>query len=240
MTHNLFVNEVFGPTLQGEGPSLGRPAVFLRLAGCNLHCSWCDTKYTWDWANYDKAVEVHPMTPDDVAVELVAHRPAGDQPLLVVSGGEPMLQQAALGDLANRLNGYFRIEVETAGTMAPTDPQWDGWVSRYVVSPKLAHSGNDPAKALRTGALRAFAERARMFGGVAFKFVCAEPADLDEVAALINVAGLDGAPVYIMPEGTDPATLSTRLADLADAVIARGWYLTPRLHIALWGQKRGV
>ena len=62
---SLAVSEIFGPTLQGEGPSSGRRAMFLRLAGCNLSCSWCDTAYTWDWSRYDKKAEVTMMQVDN-------------------------------------------------------------------------------------------------------------------------------------------------------------------------------
>ena len=53
----LKLSEVF-ESIQGEGPSAGLPCVFVRLATCNLHCSYCDTKYTWDWQNYDYEREV--------------------------------------------------------------------------------------------------------------------------------------------------------------------------------------
>ena len=70
----LVVAEVFGPTFQGEGPSAGRRAMFLRLGRCNLDCAWCDTPYTWDWSRFDPAVELHRRTVDDVMSELDAHR----------------------------------------------------------------------------------------------------------------------------------------------------------------------
>ena len=87
------VNEIF-KSIQGEGPNFGKPAIFLRTAQCNLKCTWCDTKYTWDWKNYDFSKEVKEMTIDEVKdaiTELeIKH--------LVITGGEPLLQQDDLAD----------------------------------------------------------------------------------------------------------------------------------------------
>src|SRR3954451_15026034 len=80
----LVVSEIFGPTFQGEGPSIGRRCGFVRLGRCNLACTWCDTKYTWDWSQYDPSVELHRRSVDDI-VDAVA---AMDVPMVVITGGE--------------------------------------------------------------------------------------------------------------------------------------------------------
>lgn len=236
---DLFVNEVFGPTLQGEGPALGTPAVFLRLAGCNLACVWCDTPYSWDWKRYNKAAEVHRMTVDQTAEAVMAHRPPGQTPLIVVSGGEPMLQQEGLADLfvdddAEDTDPRFRVHIETAGTKAP-DPRLEPLVEQFVVSPKLAHSGNSLDKRYAPLALHHLNETGR----VAWKFVVQDVAQLDEVDQFVKDNSLAG-PVYIMPEGFTPERLAEVSVTIADAVIAHGWQFTPRLHVMLWGSKRGV
>src|ERR1700674_1282213 len=142
-TQSLVVSEVFGPTFQGEGPSIGRRCSFLRLGGCNLHCSWCDTPYTWDWTGrngkkYDPKVELSRMSTADVMASLSATHTE----MLVISGGEPLLQQRALLPLleAAAERGWW-TEIETAGTIAPTIETTER-VSRFNVSPKLANSGN--------------------------------------------------------------------------------------------------
>jgi organic radical activating enzyme len=221
----LVVSEVFGPTVQGEGPSLGRRAGFVRLGRCNLACSWCDTPYTWDWSRFDPAVELSRV---DVA-GVIAAVEAMDVPMVVVTGGEPLLQQTALLGLFEAMAGRWRIEIETAGTIAPK-PELVALVDQFNVSPKLANSGNALAQRLRPDVLRAFMDT----GQAVFKFVVAGVDDLDEVA------GFGVGPVWIMPEGTSAAVLHERLAALADAVIERGWNLTTRLHVELWGDKRGV
>ena len=223
------VSEVFGPTLQGEGPSAGQAAGFVRLGRCNLACRWCDTPYTWDWESHDPAAELTTMAVDDVLARLDAM----GVDLVVVTGGEPLLQQRHLPPLLQgaRARGW-RIEVETAGTLAPTLAE--GLVDRFNVSPKLANSGMAAERRYRPDVLRAFQGGAR----AVFKFVVAEPADLDEVDAIVAECGL--GPVWVMPEGTDAATVLARMQDLAPHVVARGWNLTPRLHILLWGDRRGV
>ncbi|HZQ27888.1 MAG TPA: 7-carboxy-7-deazaguanine synthase QueE [Acidimicrobiales bacterium] len=223
---SLIVSEVFGPTIQGEGPSVGRRAGFVRLGRCNLACTWCDTPYTWDWSRFDPAVELRRAG----VAEVVAEVEAMDVPLVVVTGGEPLLQQSALVELLAALAAPGRrIEVETAGTLAPS-PELVALVDQFNVSPKLANSGNPVERRWRPGVLGAFSAT----GKAIFKFVVTGPDDLAEVATM------DVAPVWIMPEGTDPAVLQRRLAELVEPVLARGWNLTPRLHVAIWGDRRGV
>lgn len=225
----LAISEVFGPTLQGEGPSTGQRAGFVRLGRCNLACEWCDSKYTWDWDSYDPQVEVTTRTTAEVAAEIDAM----DVGLVVITGGEPLLQQSHLPDLLRRLRSRgCRIEVETAGTIDATSDVVT-LVDRFNVSPKLAHSGNPADRRYRPEVLAAF----EATGKAAFKFVVVEESDLDEVAEMVAECGLSD--VWIMPEGTDVATLLDRDRRLADAVIARGWHMTTRLHILLWGDTRG-
>jgi 7-cyano-7-deazaguanosine (preQ0) biosynthesis protein QueE len=226
---SLAVSEVFGPTVQGEGPTAGRRAGFVRLGRCNLDCSWCDTPYTWDWDRFDPAVEVTRTAVADVVARVEAM--AVDR--VVVTGGEPLLQQRALVPLlvAAGERGWA-VEVETNGTIAPA-PEVTARVAAFNVSPKLANSGVPADKRIRPAALRALAAT----GKAAFKFVATGPADLDEIATLAAAHAL--APIWVMPEGTDAATVAARLAQLADGVVAHGWNLTPRLQVLAWGDQRG-
>lgn len=230
---HLVVSEVFGPTWQGEGPSLGTRAGFVRLGRCNLACTWCDTPYTWDWERFDPSVELHRRTVADVA-ELIE---AMGVPLVVITGGEPLLQQSRVIELVRRLRAStpdLRIEIETAGTLAP-DESLIGLVDAFNVSPKLEHSGNPLDRRHRPDVLRAF----RDSGCAAFKFVATGPGDLDEIASIVAECGLSGDTVWVMPEGTDRATVVANGRALADEVLARGWHFTTRLHVLLWGDERG-
>jgi 7-carboxy-7-deazaguanine synthase len=226
----LAVAEVFGPTFQGEGPSMGRRCSFVRLSGCNLRCTWCDTPYTWDWSRYQVARERAMLDVDDVVRTVDAH----GTDMVVVSGGEPLLQQRRLLPLLQRFAARgMRIEVETAGTVSPM-AEVSAAVSQFNVSPKLENSGNPLPRRLRPQALADL----QATGRAVWKFVVTDTADLDEIAALVSAHGL--SPVYVMPEGTDAATILARSRELAEPVLQRGWSLTSRLHVLLYGNRRGV
>ncbi len=225
----LVVSETFGATWQGEGPSAGRVAGFVRLGRCNLDCRWCDTPYSWDWDHYDPAVELRRATVE----EILAGLDAMGIGMVVVTGGEPMLQQRHLPPLlAGAKERGWRVEVETSGTVRPALP--DGMVDQFNVSPKLSNSGVPETRRYKPDVLRSF-----MSTGVAvFKFVVTQPSDLEEVDAMVARCGLE--PVWVMPEGTDAVSVVNRMQELADAVLARRWNLTPRLQVLLWGDRRGV
>lgn len=233
MASKLLVNEIFGPTVQGEGPSLGTPCAFLRVAACNLSCVWCDTYYTWDWQRVNKEDEVHPMAPADAAYLVKQHLPPSNEPTLVISGGEPMLQQDALAKTVMELPPSVRIEVETAGTIAPKG-DFAELVDAYNCSPKLEHSGNSKAKRYVPAALDALMESGKVQG---WKFVVQQPSDFDEIQQLIDTHGL--FPIYVMPEGVTKEELEEHASNVIEEVIQRGWKITPRLHIQLWGNERG-
>lgn len=231
--------EIFA-SLQGEGPSLGRPSVFVRLSRCNLACRWCDTAYTWRFTGDnrphrdDLAFErgANQLLLDEAAVAERIAALGGDR--LVVTGGEPLLQGAALARLLALLPG-MHVEIETNGTVAP-HPELDPLVHQFNVSPKLSHSGNAADLALIPERLAAWAANPRAW----FKFVVASPEDLAEVRALAATYAIDPAHLFVMPEGTRPAVLTERLRWLAPLVLAEGWRLTDRLHIHLYGDTRGT
>lgn len=225
----LVISEVFGPTFQGEGPSLGRRAGFVRLGRCNLDCTWCDTPYTWDWTRFDADIELSDLSVDDVVARLEQMVPE----IVVVTGGEPLLQQRRLLPLLQACADHgWPVEVETNGTRTPDDAIVP-LVAQWNVSPKLANSGVAASRAIRPQALAAF----QSTGRAVFKFVVADEDDLDEIAKLVKHHDL--APIWVMPEGTDPTTILSRSRRLADTVLARGWNFTTRLHTLLWGDTRG-
>jgi len=227
----LNVNEIFGPTIQGEGPSVGQRCAFLRLSGCNLTCTWCDTPYTWDWEGlngepYDKTQETHPASLYEIHHQLTGL----GVDLIIVSGGEPMMQQRNLGPLVDRLTrSGIRVEIETNGTIAP-----DINPTRFNVSPKLAHSLVRAKKRIKPDIL------AQYIGRSIFKFVCQQPTDLDEVIDIAWNVGIPKRDIWIMPEGRDPVTLQSHAQAITDTAIGLGFNITPRLHVMTWGMRRGV
>ncbi len=229
---DLLVSEIFGPTIQGEGPSLGQRAMFLRLGLCPLKCSFCDTKYAWPEAalkSMSNSAIIKTMTEPS--------RRLGTNISLVVTGGEPLVQEVALVGLLKRLVTYqeWRIEVETSGIIAPSE-DLRRCVDLFVVSPKLTNAGVLPSQYFSLDALRALHEEASSV----FKFVVTNLEDLEEVEELVGRIGVDPQEVYVMPEGVSSEALLQNAGEIASAAILRGWNVTTRLHILLWGNKRGV
>jgi 7-carboxy-7-deazaguanine synthase len=232
------VAEAFGPVWQGEGPGTGRRCSFLRLGLCNLHCSWCDTPYTWDHTRYDVAAECPDRPAEWIVDQVRKHR----TDLLVLTGGEPLMHRGnyalrqALQDLASH-----EVHVETNGTLIPS-----GWladrVALFVVSPKIAQDDDPLSKRLKPAALRWFAERAGLpdaRGQAVFKFVARSNDDLVAIGRVVRDLDIWPGDVWVMPEGTTADQLIARHRELAPAIEAAGFNTTTRLHVLLYGDERG-
>ncbi len=207
-------------SLQGEGSRMGTPAAFLRLAGCNLHCHWCDTKHSWV-----KGVD---MEVEDIAARLLSY----GCPSLVITGGEPLMQQEELLNLLNLLPADVYVEVETNGTLLPC-PELTARINQWNVSPKLGHSGNEPAQALNMDALGFFATLPHAW----FKFVVQHAAqDWDAIAAL----GLPRERIILMPCAATRAALDAARPTVAQLCIDKGVRFGERLHLVLWDDRKGV
>lgn len=228
---DLVVNEMFGPTFQGEGPSTGRYARFIRLFGCHLACVWCDSAQTHDRRRYNLDAEQRIVSIEDV-LSWLSSGPAG---LVVITGGEPLLQPRVVERLVDAIRERqlaTDIEIETSGTIAPT-AMIASAVTRFNVSPKLAHSRLRRHQRIRPAVLKDLAAS----GKATWKFVVHDVTDLDEIQELVTAYDLH--PVWVMPEGTDSTTVLARMRRLADPVLARGWNLSTRLHTLLWESDRG-
>jgi 7-carboxy-7-deazaguanine synthase len=223
--------EIFA-SLQGEGPSAGRPCTFVRLSRCNLACTWCDTAYTWRFTEFDRKTNQIVLSEEDTAARIIAL--GGNR--LVITGGEPLLQGAALARMVALLpREVISVEIETNGTVAP-HPALDPLVAQYNVSPKLKHSGNRADLALIPERLAAWANEPK----ACLKFVISAPEDLAEVLELQQVYAVPSERIYLMPLGTDSETLRTRERWLAAEAIKHGLRLSDRLHIHLYGDTRGT
>ncbi len=219
-------------SLQGEGALIGTPSVFVRTSGCNLRCVWCDTPYT-SWDPEGSEMEIAAIL-DAVGGYAARH--------VVVTGGEPMIahQIVALTAALRRLGSH--ITIETAGTViAPVA------CDLMSISPKLSNS--TPLERDQ-GRWAATHERLRIQLPVLrelmttyayqLKFVVAQPSDVEEIRDLLTRLDAEPSQVILMPEGTDAAVLRERAAWIAETCIKEGYRFSSRLHIELWGNRRGV
>lgn len=207
------VSEIFY-TIQGEGISVGQPAVFLRLSGCHLRCTWCDSKFTWDRKSGRK------MEITDIA-EKIKEFPCQH---LVITGGEPLLQQQHILDLLKLLPDHY-VEIETSGSL---DTFLNDVVDHYNCSPKLENSGNKTK-------LKTFPPEKTYF-----KFVVDSENDLAEIKEFIKKYKIDRKKVLLMPQGIGKREITQRSQWLAEICKSENLRFSPRLHINIWGNKRKV
>lgn len=221
-------------SIQGEGKLVGVPSVFVRASGCNLRCKWCDTPYaSWDPEGDD--------VPVDRIVEQVARHPARH---VVVTGGEPMIMPDVV-DLCAALKARgYHVTVETAATVFKELP-----IDLASLSPKLS---NSTPRDRDGGRFAAAHERQRINlpviqqfidGSPDFqlKFVVSGEPDLDEIEQILRgLRGWTPADVLLMPEGTDAATLASRSGWISDVCKRTGYRYCPRLHVEMYGNRRGT
>jgi 7-carboxy-7-deazaguanine synthase len=226
------VSEIFH-SVQGEGPNIGVPSVFLRLAICNLQCSWCDTKYTWDWKQYDYKKEITEMKLEDMMRQLRSY----DCGHLVITGGEPMLQQDEIANLVRQLKDEqeFYIEVETNGTIIPNELLKND-INQWNVSPKINNSGNAPDSRERPLCYSFFREMPNAY----FKYVVETENDLKEILDLVSRYRLTPERVILMPQAVSVDQLRDKSAWLVERCKKEGFRFSTRLHIVLYGNKRGL
>lgn len=236
-------------TLQGEGASVGMPAVFVRLSLCNLHCVWCDTDHTWNfegtpwkhekdavpgYAKYDKSEAIIEMDVAEVAAEV---RKYGCR-RVVLTGGEPLLQEEELLNLVEELREDgedWLFEIETNGTRMPGQALAAA-LDQFNVSPKLSNSGVDARLRRKTGVLQELVGTGKAW----FKFVVEKEGDLEEIMDLAVEAGIPMARVILMPEGRKVEEIDKVAPWLAEKCRDLGVRFSDRLHVRLWGDKRGV
>ena len=227
----MLIAEIFY-SLQGEGVLVGTPSVFVRTSGCNLRCVWCDTPYT-SWAPEGEQLSV-----EEIAAR-VEDFPARH---VVLTGGEPMIASGIVDLTAALRQAGRHITIETAGTVwAPVE------CDLMSVSPKLAnstpHTRGEGRWAARHERLRYQPEVLRKLIGAytyQMKFVIQRPEDLAEIQRMVAETGASPERVVLMAEGTEAAALKERGRWVAEICKREGYRYTPRLHIELWGARRGV
>ena len=217
------VSEIFY-SIQGEGPYTGRPAIFLRLYGCNLaDCPVCDSKYATMGGQYEE------YTVPQLNSYLLNLWSEKNTSLLVITGGEPLLQKSML----KRIKWLGDIQFETNGTISPY-PLPNYLKAHYIVSPKLSNTLLPKNRRYKPRVLKEFKEL-----NADFKFVVGGLSDLKEVDEVVEEVGIDSKKVWIMPLGTTIEEVLTVGRKVIDEVLRKGYNFSTRLHILLFGNVRG-
>lgn len=243
MTEQIRISEIFGPTIQGEGPLIGRPTVFVRTAGCDYRCAWCDTLYAVLPDYHDEWTY---MTASEILAR-VNGLAAKQGVLISLSGGNPALQP--LDELCTlaRLNGHS-LAMETQGSVARS---WFAKLDWLILSPKPPSSG----MTTDWNALGACVEAAGVRPCCVLKIVIFD--EVDYAYARTAASHYPDLKIYLqvgnpaplvasgkpMPEAADLGELLKRLRWLASRTIADRWFnatVLPQLHVLAWGNKRGV
>jgi 7-carboxy-7-deazaguanine synthase len=232
----MLISEIFY-SLQGEGALSGVPSVFVRTSGCNLRCAWCDTPYaSWN-------PEGTTMRVDNIVAVVQSHRTARH---VVLTGGEPMIAKE-IRELAAALKELgYHITIETAATVAPDAIACD----LASMSPKLLNSAPQGAE---HGVWRKKHEATRWQPTVVrawldagcdyqFKFVVAAPSDVEELEGMLASVKreIPRHKVQLMPEARTLEAMRERAGWLGEVCKARGYRYAHRLHIELYGNKRGT
>lgn len=229
------ISEIFF-SVQGEGKLTGVPSVFVRTSGCNLRCQWCDTPYA-SWNPEGEEMDVAAILRE------VARHPTR---FCVVTGGEPMIAKG-IHELLKALRAAGKhITIETAATVPPDGVECD----LASLSPKLANS--TPSSEQAGDAWKDRHERTRWQPEIVrawcdrfehqLKFVVSSEADLSEIEAMLSEAAIKTAPenILLMPEGRSVEELQTLGPQVVEWCKARGWRYCARVHVELWGNKRGT
>ncbi|MCL2641179.1 MAG: 7-carboxy-7-deazaguanine synthase QueE [Phycisphaerales bacterium] len=221
------ISEIFY-SIQGEGKLTGIPSVFIRVTGCNLRCSWCDTPYaSWN-AGGGQGNE---MTIPQIMSEVMKYRPSH----IVLTGGEPMMFNETVQLIRDLKNANLHVTLETAGTLWLADlPPID----LGSISPKLSNSSAGE-KRINPDVLRKFAT-SDLFLDRQWKFVITHERDISELQELIKPLNIAPSDILLMPEGTDPVLLADRSRWLVELCKHHNYRFCPRLHVQLYGNKRGI
>ncbi|WP_224392821.1 7-carboxy-7-deazaguanine synthase QueE [Pseudonocardia sp. ICBG1293] len=240
------VVELFGPTIQGEGPEVGRPCLFVRFGGCDYRCTWCDSLHAVDPAIVHR--EARRLSDDDIVSELLERAPAATGQLVILSGGNPAMH--TLDTLVQRLHDIdMQVSIETQGSLWKP---WLGAVDNLIVSPKPPSSGMDTDKNRERTAhfMSAVVTLARP-PRTTLKVVCFDEEDVEFAFSFRDRHRTGhGAPYPLyLSSGTDAdpsvsiETITQQFRWLCEHVAddprAQDCTILPQLHVIAWGQEKG-
>lgn len=242
---SYLINEIY-PCLQGEGPNLGVPSLLIRFQICNLRCTWCDTPYTHTMKS-DPLEKNNPKSEQKFSrislPDLISKIQSFPQKHLILTGGEPTLQNIGLLMRELLKVGSYTFEVESNGTRIPHKEvsgflEADYELAQWNISPKFSNAG----ESIEENALLHWSTLAANYEKVYFKFVVREnycEEDLSVILSIIKQYNIQSNKIVLMPEGTD---IHSQINNqwLHDECLKYGFRYTPRLHILLFGNLRGV
>lgn len=233
----LKISEIFGPTIQGEGALIGEPTVFVRSAGCDYRCAWCDTPYAVDAAFRRDWQDMETETVWEEIQKL-----SGRQPLLIsLSGGNPAIQDFNYLISTGKAAGY-RFACETQGSIAR---DWFSKLDMLVLSPKPPSSREN----VKWEMLDACLDAAKDASNIILKIVIFD--DKDYIWAQGVSDRYSDVPLYLQPGNEkyhvnsiiNKQALTEKLRWLIDKTMTDKWFkpkVLPQLHVVVWGNKRGV
>lgn len=240
MNQKISVSEVFY-SIQGEGKTMGHPAVFIRLGGCNLMCGGMGTQHdgelhngaTWRCDTIEVWMKSTSLPIDQVLPQDCHDAIFNNSISVIITGGEPLIQSDALVELIRHIkliNFNTMIEVETNGTIIPSDDLLN-LVDLWNCSPKLSSSGNPRGLRYNAAALAIIGGRNSIF-----KFVISSPDEIDEVLKY----GVPNNKIWLMPAGENQDLLNENKQMVVELCKKYGFKYSSRLHIDIWNKKTGV
>jgi len=227
-------------SIQGEGSSVGKLSVFLRLGACNLDCGanggkWiCDTVDVWKKHKQITFKNLLKIWRSNGSLDAF-----NNGARLIITGGEPLLWQKEIEELDKFLiqNGWRPfIEIETNGTILPSNYLCYR-VDQWNVSPKLANSGHEKNKTIKSKVLSFFANHPYSI----FKFVITHKKDWKEIKNnYLNQYKIKKEKIFLMPGCQTKEEMQNVEIETVELAINENVNYSPRLHIQIWDEKTGV
>lgn len=243
MTSKFPVLEIFGPTIQGEGMVMGKKTMFVRTAGCDYACSWCDSAFTWDGSAKD---EIMQLTANEIWAEL---KSIGRDNFshVTISGGNPALLKSLDEFVGILKENKIEIGLETQGSI------WQDWfldIDDLTISPKPPSSTMSTDFDLLDSIIEKLEDGERL-GNISLKVVVFDEEDL--AYAKMVTKRYPQVPFYLQVgnddlETTNDSSLVARLLEKYEWLINKvvedselnHARVLPQLHTLVWGNKRGV
>lgn len=230
----LNISEMFCDTIQGEGINTGVPVTFIRLQGCTLACTWCDTLDVWKAGNPYSVKETLDLLEESEMIQKFK-----DGQHIVFTGGSPLKQQDALAEFCTMFTKRFgfipHYEVENECVLR-VGIDFGKFISTWNNSPKLSNSGMKESIRIKPDCIT----QQLKFKNSWFKFVVTEGLDWDEIKKDFMSLGIPKEKIILMPEGASQDELKKNYEVVIKIAVREGVRFSDRGHITIWNKKTGV